>query len=759
MFEIDRKPGGFVDPTEYGLPDDYIFDFTFENRYHIFHHRISRGYEYIAYDTQSNLSSAVCVTKTKQGPERFTRMIPDILYAIKSDSDKRFRGASAYPPNQLIDLIFRVIMPEYGYAVRESQITMAKTIYKGLTMRQVTLCEAEVGSGKTMAYLVASLIAKINDQLYKHWGYPVTITTSSIELQKMIIEKEIPALSQMLMDFGIIQQPLKAVLRKGKEHYFCPRRYDDYLTTIKHYPYKFSQTIDGLRKYDLDRNGFDLDSLNLNAHIKSNICVQGSCKNCHYPGRCRYAEFIEEAGMCYHFDFQVTNHNLFLMHRKNADTEQKSGIILNSNFVIIDEAHKLTETALDVYGVILDPREISKFLNSVKYARRADDKIRREYQQLLRETDHLNSKLLAALNMYRVNKSQDISAVKFDNNITITRLLERIKAKLELIENWNRPDGRGNTPSCARLLETLSAFNQTRGMRSWIKYDRLEDNFTLCSIPFSIGTELQRYLWSDMNMHFALTSGTMCDDTGFSFFKEEIGVARYLNEYAIEEYRCDSPFDYKNHSRLYISENVPDPDMDDPYYIPAVAAEIINLIRATRGRTAVLFTSYKLLSAVYEIVKPYLTDYPLIQMSRSNRNAIAQFKESGNGVLFASGSMWEGVDCAGDILSSVIIVRLPFPLRTHAMEQKKNRCASVHDFVQTYAVPQMIIKLRQGAGRLIRTESDTGVLAILDARAAKGGSYRHRVLTALSKYPLVRTVFDVRAFIDEVKDESYKKGA
>ena len=94
MFEIDRKPGGFVDPTEYGLPDDYIFDFTFENRYHIFHHRISGGYEYIAYDTQSNLSSAVCVTKTKQGPERFTRIMQEILYAIQYDSDKRFRSAS-----------------------------------------------------------------------------------------------------------------------------------------------------------------------------------------------------------------------------------------------------------------------------------------------------------------------------------------------------------------------------------------------------------------------------------------------------------------------------------------------------------------------------------------------------------------------------------------------------------------------------------------------------------------------------------------
>ena len=131
-----------------------------------------------------------------------------------------------------------------------------------------------------------------------------------------------------------------------------------------------------------------------------------------------------------------------------------------------------------------------------------------------------------------------------------------------------------------------------------------------------------------------------------------------------------------------------------------IAKEIVELIRTTHGHTAVLFTSYKALNAVYDIVAKEITEYPLIKMSRSNKNAIAQFKESGNGVLFASGSMWEGVDCAGDILSSVIIVRLPFPLRTQAMEFKKKSCSSMQEFVQKFAVPQMIIKLRQGAGRL-----------------------------------------------------------
>jgi ATP-dependent DNA helicase DinG len=119
--------------------------------------------------------------------------------------------------------------------------------------------------------------------------------------------------------------------------------------------------------------------------------------------------------------------------------------------------------------------------------------------------------------------------------------------------------------------------------------------------------------------------------------------------------------------------------------------------------------------------------------------------------------MWEGVDCSGDILSSAIIVRLPFPLRSQSMEYKRSKCASTSEFIQTYAVPQMIIKLRQGAGRLIRTETDTGVLSILDSRAAADGAYRSRVLAALGKYPLVSSIQEIAAFIDSVKDDTYTK--
>ena len=129
-------------------------------------------------------------------------------------------------------------------------------------------------------------------------------------------------------------------------------------------------------------------------------------------------------------------------------------------------------------------------------------------------------------------------------------------------------------------------------------------------------------------------------------------------------------------------------------------------------------------------------------------------KKKDNAVLFASGSMWDGVDCAGDKLSSVIIVRLPFPLRSAAMEEKKSASANVSAFINEYAVPEMLIKLRQGVGRLIRCETDTGLISVLDTRAVRSG-YSERVQAVLSKYSRVENLDEIREFFHSVKSKEY----
>ena len=776
MFEITYKENTINDTALSNEGSRY--DFTFENRFDIFHRPKGKLLEYIALDQTTGLTSWVTERKDPLEVSEYPTIFPQILYSIKYTGDQRYKGAGAYPPVELIDIIFKVIMPLYGYTFREQQLEMTKSIFFGLGYRKVTLCEAEVGTGKTMAYLVAGFVAKLFDQSYTFMGYPVTITTSSIELQKSIMEKEIPALSKMLVEFGLIEHPLTAVLRKGKDHYFCPRRYREYMDSISLFPVKYSETIAKVDSLNLLRNTLDLDSVPLNPYIKARICVKGSCHNCPCSDRCEYARFLEAASSPYKFDFQITNHNLFLTAQKSkAERSTKRGL-LPCNFCIVDEAHKLIDAATDVFTASLSFSEVEDYIKSVKHNGGSNFRTRAEYFHLLKDAERLNRKLVSMFSRYKFKSCEDVCQVKIEITESMNDTIKKLITVLQKIGGWSAPQGATGANTAEALVEKLSAFllpeeseedkdektakddkssKEIKENIVWISYDKSTDTKSLCCMPTELKASLRSALWTTFNTHFALTSGTMMDDTGFSFFKSELGITGCLDKYSVSEFTCESPFDYQNHTRMYISEETPIPDMKDPEYIPAVAREVVKLVKATHGHTAVLFTSYKALNAVFELVRDELKEYPLIKMSRSNKTAITQFKNSGNGVLFASGSMWEGVDCAGDILSSVIIVRLPFPLRSQTMEFKKSNCGSTKEFVQKYAVPQMIIKLRQGAGRLIRNETDTGVLAILDARATQAGAYRTRVLNTLRKYPLVSSISDVASFIDSVKDESYKK--
>lgn len=191
-----------------------------------------------------------------------------------------------------------------------------------------------------------------------------------------------------------------------------------------------------------------------------------------------------------------------------------------------------------------------------------------------------------------------------------------------------------------------------------------------------------------------------------------------------------------------------------PKGLKSIEGTYANIHELNYLATAILFTSYKVLEAVYRQTKDRLTQYELIRMTRSNKSAIADFKKSKNGVLFASGSMWEGVDCIGDCLSSVIIPRLPFPMRSATMESKKEECNGLGEFVNTICVPEMLIKLRQGLGRLIRCETDTGLISILDTRATTG-KYADKVGNVLAKYTKAETLDEVEAFFREVKSPAY----
>ena len=755
MFEISFNGAesleDFIDAKK--AYKDAIYDFTFEGRYLIYHFFVRDEARYVALDTKTGYGSEVTRRKDTSlySAVNYRSMTPLILESIKYNGDLRYLNMIAFDPLSVIDSVFRVILPEYGFIIREEQIKLCKNMYIAMTEKQVGICEAEVGTGKTMAYLVAAIVAR--ETYAKEYGFhlPVTITTSSIELQKMIVEKEIPHLSKMLQDYGLIRYPLTAVLRKGKEHYFCLARYYDYMNMLRQHAEKNGELIETIEKSRMETRAFDLDKWDMPAAIKGKVCLKGSCSRCGFADECRYSDFIERANEKGSIAFQVTNHNLYLMSVRASELSGGYRILQSSPYVIVDEAHKLLDAAQSVFGETVEEDAVKKYLNSVKYLC-ADEGREPVYKKLLTEAHSLSEELFRMLRSVLPEDAFDGTG-----SVSITLPPEAIIIILRLsqaileIEELRRKKKTPYAIDGKRLSESFRSFIRQNNVNVWMT-EAEDGKLILCNCPSNIADVMREKVWDRCISHI-LTSGTMGDGTDFSFFKRENGIDR-IDKQLILETSTASPFDYAAHSRLFIPQDMPAPDNDDPDYIQAITDSILDLIKATNGHTAILFTSYKVLQKVYEKAVKHLDQYSVFYMTRNNKTVISEFKKSKNGVLFASGSMWEGVDCVGDGLSSVIIVRLPFPMRSALLEQKKESAGSLGMFIQQYALPEMLIKLRQGAGRLIRSENDTGVIAILDARAAKG-TFSKSVLHALGQYPVVNTVEEIEKFLRSVKTDDY----
>lgn len=735
-----------------------VYDFTFESRYIIYHTNLRKQTDYIALNKNTGYASTVLTQKVGHlyPREAHKNLINHILYAIKYTGDRRCFSPVAENPLDMIDSIFRCILPANGYSVREEQISLSKTMYKAFSQNKIALCEAEVGTGKTLAYLVAAIVAKNNQVLYASSG-PITVTTSSIELQTEIVEKVIPALSHILWTYHIIEKPLTAILRKGQEHYFCQARYRDYLDSLRRHPQKNSEAIALLEQ--MERNGFpfDLDKHRISNKIKDRICVKGACGGCRYAGACKYRQYGYMVCRTTNLDFQVTNHNMYLVSQKLRQ-ENSPCLLRASPYVLIDEAHKFQEAAVTVFGEKLHESDIPDYISVIRY-QCANKSWQDRYKEMVRSALSDCRALFRSLAhmVKRESTNAKESAAYFPVRLTAYQhqKIMDLSKWLVCLEKMKRRERYGCSADGRPLLAALKTFSQNSRNTMWVETDENEA-ITLCSTPNAVSRLLREKIWLP-GISYVLTSGTMTDGTDFRYFKAENGLDQ-IGDCRLLESRTASPFDYGSHARLFTPYGMPFPaneGEDNQLYLAAVAEKILELIDATHGHTAILFTSYRVLQSIYELTVDKLSEYSVICMARGNKTAIADFKKAKNAILFAAGSMWEGVDCPGDRLSSVIIVRLPFPMRTAVTDKEKIKCGSVHDFVDQFAVPQMLIKLRQGVGRLIRTECDTGVVSILDPRV-HSPVYKQRIDRALNKFPAVHTVDEVAEFIDSVKEDEYK---
>ncbi len=274
----------------------------------------------------------------------------------------------------------------------------------------------------------------------------------------------------------------------------------------------------------------------------------------------------------------------------------------------------------------------------------------------------------------------------------------------------------------------------------------------LCAAAADLSTQINKILWS-ADIPILLTSGTLAVGKDFSRFKEE---ACLTDCGRVTESVSLSPFDYEKNCLMYIPYSTPYYSREKlGEYYEDMADEIADLLKVSSGHALVLFNSYSAMSAIREFLEDYEITQPMFVLNRNNPKTLEAFKESGNGILLATGAAWEGMDFPGDLVSMLIIPRLPFPIPDAFSDHEKQKYYSLRDFIAAVALPDMQIKLRQGFGRAFRLESDTCAVAILDERALRNRRYYRSVLDALPAMPVTGSVREIERFLHRVKDESY----
>lgn len=644
--------------------------------------------------------------------------------------------------HQEVEKIFRVLLPEQGLAVREEQIRLCHEMLDTLLGERIALCDAGVGIGKTYAYLVACVLMRKYSILMERNSlpkqHPVVVSTSSIALQKAILSEYVPFLSRVLVEQGIIQTPLRAVVRKGKEHFVCDNRLEQRIEAIRHKQKNAVQreALLSLRKH------YDMDTVkDLSGFDRRLVCVPKFCpREC--PGRqtCRYQRYLEESKKQDVF-LQICNHNYLLadaFHRR----EEYKPLLTDYRALVVDEAHKLPEAARQMFGKNLcmdDIREIAYYLE-------------REHQNVEART------LKAGMySIFTIIGESHIFSHGIKENFQLTgecefclwegiQMIERMMEQLKgVVPKWvlNR---------LQEAKEVLECFLQKNS--KYVLHLRMDKEKipVLCAASREIPQLLREMLWDrEQALSVILTSGTLKAGKGFARTLQMTGLE---GRTGVQSYVAESPFAYEENCLLYLPKTLQKCKRGSREEVEMVAGQIHSLICSTYGHTLVLFTSYTLMGSVYQILRDGIP-FPMVEVWRHSQEEILRFKTMENAVLFAAGSCWEGVNFPGDMVSSLIIVKLPFAVPDPISEAEKETYESLEDYIQAIIVPDMQKKLRQGFGRAIRTETDTCVVSILDFRAVKGGKYHEDVMCALPPCQMAEELREVQDFIRSRKGVEY----
>lgn len=626
--------------------------------------------------------------------------------------------------HHIAEQIFREILPRHGMAVREEQIALCHEVLDTLYNKEISLCEAGVGTGKTLAYLVGCILWQMNRP--ERMKLPIVISTSSVALQDAILTEYLPDLSAVLLDEGIITAPITAVVRKGKERFVCDARLAERASLVQ--PSRKRQT----NSLNIAAHILDMDHIpELSRYDRCRICVPQSCpRDCFMRLDCRYQQYLRDSMKP---DIQICNHN-YLLADASHRLEDRPLLLRSYQALVVDEAHKLPDAARQMYTETLSSRAMDELCLLLQQAHYKD------FARQLRTTFlTLSFSCTQGFSKLRRKVSEPFVLTPFRRAALIDciALLQNAGGLPDVPRYLLNRLGEAESLLRLFLLEVPDAHLIHRLRCRWPAHILRSQQPRTAAAP-QRPVEHTRTRDSDLR--------TLAAAGNFSHTEQLLGLTTYR---PLRHFRADSPFNYKKKCLLYFPPRTKT-RMDNR----RMAEEIVRLVGACHGHALVLFTAYRQMAEVRA-----LTDgqwqYPTYQAWRNGGKIIQKFKQSGNGVLFAAGSCWEGIDFPGDMVSLLIIAKLPFPIPDPVSNYERRQYPNLRDYINAEIIPEMQKKLRQGFGRAIRTEQDSCVVAILDERAGIGGKYHDAALAALPTCPIIEKIEDVQQFIREQKSPDY----
>ena len=606
-----------------------------------------------------------------------------------------------------------------GYQPRPGQQELAEAVADNLSDDGILLAEAGTGTGKTFAYLLPLLAS----------GKKGLVSTATRNLQEQIFTKDLPLVRKVL------RSTARVALLKGRRNYLCHHHYHQYLDSEPHTREEkaWRRAIEHFFDTTADGDLVALRDVPEDAPVIARIT--STAENC--LGRdCAFYEecYVQKARQkAKEADVTVINHHLLL-----ADFALKSEgfaeILPDIQAFIIDEAHHLPLTAIHFLGDHLSARQLLAFINDGEHAALTEAPDALELRETLRDIKLQHSKILLAVRQPQETRLDE--AQLFANRDFWTEL-QTLATLFELLHTQLAPQkARGKLLAhldsrCQDLLKLIAAFlaeDQNAAPAAPEKTDADADgeteakppapraiwldvgprHYSLCSVPVNAAGRFATWI-ANSNASWSFLSATLAVNGSFDHYSRELGLGEYRS------IQLQSPFDFRHQALLYHPPGLPDPN--DAAYNDALIAAILPVLARSRGRAFLLFTSYKALHAAERALRD--TDYHLLVQGRAGKNALlADFRRHDRAVLLATSSFWEGVDVRGDRLVCVVIDKLPFAAPNDPVTRARHRLLTdkglspfIHD-----TLPQAIITLKQGVGRLIRDTGDYGVLVLADPR-------------------------------------------